>query len=95
MVFNALEEDVEDTLKADPELYERYFTNCKIQDFKIGDYVKCMYLKGYLKIIHITYNRLQIQYGIPYNVDDIYEVDPIFTKKVKLDEKWIKILYDN
>lgn len=93
MDFNGIEQEIEKAILEDPRLYEKYFTNCTIQDFKTNDMVKCTYFKGFFKVFKVLDGRIYLDHVAPYDFTEMYNVSPSFLKKVDVDEKWLKVLY--
>lgn len=91
MVYKGIEQSIEDTINSDPEMHERYFTDCKLQDFNVGDYVKCTYIPGFFEIVEIRNKRVHVKY-VTEEYKEVLDISPSFLKKVK-NGKWLKVLY--
>lgn len=83
---------IEGLIRVQPKLHV-YMTGKQYSDFKLGDPVKCTYLKGIYKIVDINEKK-----GITLQHIDstkIYNsVSPNFLIKIKINDKSIKVLFE-
>jgi hypothetical protein len=78
------------------DLFLKLDTGSKVGDFEPDDVVQCSYLKGFYKIAGpALYNEKRLAvYPIDYS-GEFTNISPEFLKKVKVNDKVLKVLYES
>lgn len=87
---------IEQLIKLNPERCKAFYTNNKLTDFSEDDIVKCSFLKGLFKVIgpETDGSGKLVIYPIDYK-GDFHNVSPEFLRKIEVNEKAIKVLYED
>jgi hypothetical protein len=85
---------MERVIRGNQEAYQQLNTNKKINDFRSGDIVKCAYLKDFLKVVGPTSEEKVILVHLNCREEGL-AISPDFLKKVPVNSKAIKVLYES
>ena len=88
-----ISEIIQKVIVKNEDLLDKYSTGSKTFDFTPGDYVKCTILQSFYQVKDINGPEVVIQNL--QKTEDLKKIDPNFLKKIELDDRWVKVLYED